>query len=342
MVYNCVSKQSLALVVGTCLIPIVTFAIFQLRTTSAPKPILMGTYLSGEKAVATITLTRAEMDSVYDVTRSCGCIRVRSGGEVPKLPIQIPRNGSRELDIELETLGIVGKFRGSVRLLGTLGGKKIEKRIELEVFAFPGWRVEPPTVQFDNCDEGEVFHSSLCIYRHKQADALVLEDVVVSDKSRMILNKVMAEPDAGGTDGEYQLYSTIRLDFTFTAARPTETIEIIGSKGKVKFVIPVVATLRSNALKIKPRTIFRRTKDNDESIVWIEHSSKQRPKLISEGSNYQVEFQDSVQKDQHRSVTKALIRPGNVQDGELSKTQTLVFDSLGSRAEVEIVLEDLL
>lgn len=319
---------------------VLALAVFSWETDSKAVLVVMGDYVSGETATATIHLDCTELDEVYEVMRSCGCVKVRSDGEAPKLPFRIPTDGGQKLDIELETLGIVGKYQASISFLGTLGNRKVEKRFDLDVSAFTGWRVEPGIVQFEDCDEGQLLHSTLSIYRHERAGALLIEDVSVSNESRMNLNLSLLEPNKRMSEGDYELYATIKLGFTFETSRPTESVRIVGGKGKVRLVVPVLAKLKADGLEIKPKTIFRKRNETAKSIMWIEHSSHHPPKFISEGSNFQVEFEDSVQKDQNRSVTKALIGRNELPVDDFSKSQKLVIESTGSRAEVEIILED--
>ena len=334
-----IGLMSLTLAVASLSV-VLALTVSNLKTDSKAAQVDMGDYISGETATATITLDFTELDEVYEVMRSCGCVKVRSGGEAPKLPFRIPADGGQKLDIELETLGIVGKYQASVSFLGTLRNRKVEKRFDLDVSAYTGWRVEPGIVQFDDCEEGQLLHSSLSIYRHKRAEALLIEDINVSDESRMNLDLVLLEPDKRMSEGDYELYATVKLGFTFETSRPTESVRIVGGKGKVRLVVPVLAKLKADGLQIKPKTIFRKRNDNAKSIIWIEHSSNHPPKFISEESNFQVEFEDSVEMDQNRSVTKALIGRNDLQVDDISKSQKLVFESTGSRAEVEIVLED--
>jgi len=337
--FRTVKLTSLSLAVASLSL-LVAFVFLNGNANSKAVLVAMGDYIEGETAISTIALDFTELDEVYEVRRSCGCIKVRSDGDAPKLPFRIPANGSRKLDIELETLGIVGTYHASVSFLGTRRNRKVEKRFDLVVSAYTGWRVEPAVVRFDDCEEGQLLHASLSIYSHKRAETLQIENTKVSDESRMNLSLVLSEPDKTVFDGDYKLYATAKLGFTFETSRTTDSVEFVGCNGKVKVVVPVLANRKSNGLAIKPKSIFRKRNENAKSIVWIEHSSNQPPTLITVGSDFQVEIEDAVQKDHNRSVTKALISRRSGQGDDVSKTQKLVFESTGSRSELEIVMED--
>ena len=299
------------------LLCIACFLLFFMRSSGVNPTVMqsetidMGNWISGQLAVAEFDVKSSDLEVVEEVTRSCKCIRLRSGGDVPKPPFQI--RGQHRLRIEIDTVGIVGPYHASVSLAGTSKGTKIVRKIDFDFETVVGWRVEPAVVAFENCVEGEVYQKSLKVFRNRLGSNLKIAEPFVSNPSRLIAN--FKDDKSFGPSENFEPFGVIEVRYAYETGGASEYVDMRCNDAGVQLRIPVLATVNSSELVLKPRKLFRKKTDPNDQIIWIEHDSNSPPTFLDEKSDsLSIRLESPRQIDSVRSVTKCIVSPSAIDD----------------------------